>query len=72
MSLISQYEILPQDEHRLNDYLLKQLQSKAKDIKTMTYDEQYKFYQTYFAKKEKGNKTRLSYRIRRIKSQNTR
>ena len=55
MSLISQYEILPQDEHRLNDYLLKQLQSKAKDIKTMTYDEQYKFYQTYFAKKEKGN-----------------
>lgn len=55
MSLISQYEILPQDENRLNDYLLKQLQSKAKDFKTMSYDEQYKFYQTYFAKKEKGN-----------------
>lgn len=55
MSLISQYDILPQDEHRLNDYLLEQLQNKAKEVKAMSYDEQYKFYQTYFAKKEKGN-----------------
>lgn len=53
--LVNHYEIIEQNEKRLQNYLINSLDNKAKGNKSFSIDDQFKFYQTYFSKKEKKN-----------------
>ena len=63
--LVNHYEIIEQNEKRLQNYLINSLDNKAKGNKSFSIDDQFKFYQTYFSKKEKKGEKPLAF-LRRI------